>query len=47
MNAVQVDALVINCGNNMVQVGNDPGTMHYACIGLGGDEEYGAVGNCG
>lgn len=47
VNAVLVDALIINCSNNIAQVGNDPGTMHHACIGLGSDEEDRAVGNRG
>lgn len=40
-----MDALVINCGNDMVQFGYDPGTVHHAYMGLGSDEEYRAVGN--
>lgn len=47
VDVVQMDALVINCGNNMVQVGNDPGTVHHADMGLGSDEEHGAVGDRG
>ncbi|KGT83033.1 hypothetical protein OC00_16070, partial [Xanthomonas vasicola] len=47
VDVVQMDALVINCGNNMVQVGNDAGAVHHAYMGLGSDEEYRAVGNGG
>lgn len=47
VNAVQVDALVINRGNHMAQVGNDAGAMHHASIGLGSDEECRAAGNRG
>lgn len=47
VNAVKVNALVINCRNNMVQAGNDPGTMRHAKIGLGSEEEYRAVNNRG